>query len=233
MKEVKKMNSKFLMNLQFFAEGEPGAANGGLDTGNTNNSTQAEPGSENINTTEPDAEPEKTFTQEELRRIAAREKRQGRQSVLNSIGVKSEDEAKRIVDAYNKFMAAENPEQKKEIQGNSDYEQLQRRVLLAESKLAALSLGVNQDCVDDAIAIANLKAESTGDDVSDVLEDMKKDKKYAGFFAKKEAVAGATGTGVGVSHGTTAKPKPGDFGRSLWKDKDQPKENKKSYFKRS
>lgn len=235
------MNKKFKMPLclQFFAE-EPKNNNG--------NTPDKEPGKQGINGAQsadqdnssdgqqddglnnlPDGQQDKVFTQEEMKRIAAREKRQGKQSVLNSLGIKSEDDLKRIVNAYNQFINADNPQQKKDAQGNADYEQMQERVLLAESKLAALSLGVEKDCLDDAIAIANMKAKITGDEVSDILEDMKKDKKYAGFFEGNKNVQNAPGTGSGVGHGTGTPQKKESVVERLTKDKKQKKESK--YFR--
>lgn len=214
------MRHKYVnFNLQFFAsDPEP-------DTPDNDDSEQEVEDPEGIQ----EPEKEKTFSQDEMRRVAAREKRQGRQAVLNSLGVKSEADLKKIVDAYNRFMQADSPEEKKKIQGNSDMEQLERRALLAESKVAALAMGVNKDSVDDAIAIAMMKAQVSGDEVSDVLEDMKKDKAYAGFFAaaqEPEPERGkGTGTGVGT-RGAGAAQTAADFGKALAKgNKQQTKSN--------
>lgn len=229
-------NRKINFNLQFFADGPEGGATVELP-GNAN-SQATQDGNEKLNESVPKEPEQKTFTQDELNRVATREKRQGKQSVLNAIGVKSEEELKRIVNAYNNFLKAENPQKQGETQVNADYAQLQERVLLAESKVKALQLGISKDCVDDAIAIAAMKAKMEGDEIADILSDMKKNKKYAGFFESENAGEQQSkqnqlaGTGSSVSHSSGVQVTGADFGKQLAQSLRQTK-TKSSYFKRN
>ena len=192
-------------NLQFFADesgnqNQSGSENqNGCEQGNgsENNGAQNQNGSQG----------ERTFTQEEVSRMMTREKQQGKQSVLNALGFKTEDEAK---SAFNLLKALQDSQKseadKKEeekntaIQGKTDAE---KRAKLAEAKLSCVVSGVDKDCVDDVLVIAMSKV-SDDKTLDDVLSDMKKDARYSSFFTQssggntgKTPQSGGSGTGSG------------------------------------
>lgn len=216
-KELKEM---LPLNLQFFAEGGDDDGSGSAGGDDDNNAGADDNGSDNNNST-------KTFTQEEVNSISANEKRQGKASVLKALGVKSEAEAKKIIDAYNAMMNISN--QSGNNSGEDDKQsEAEERALKAEQKLSAVMAGVDASSIDDVIAIATLKV-TDDKDLDTVLKEMKEDKRYSSFFGTS---GNGAGTGSGVEHGNSSKgAKVGDFGRKLAEARAS-STSKSSYFKR-
>jgi hypothetical protein len=223
-------------NLQFFAEGDD---QGDVSGTEENNNSGTDDVNDDNSTGDTGVGNEKTFTQKEMNNIATREKKQGKNAVLKSLGVKTEAEAKAMLDAYRKITdATKTPEQKTD-DIKKDADDNLARALAAEAKLSAITLGVKADCVDDAIAIATMKATSDDSDIESVLKEMQKDKKYAGFFSlnsdedenngDNQQKSTKRGTGSSVGHGSGSTDKPGDFGRNLAKMNNKAKA-KSSYF---
>lgn len=135
----------------------------------------------------------KNFSQEDLNKIAAKEKRDGRASVLKSLGLEDGEGADAELAKFKAWadsqktateLAAELA--KTESKKASDNEM---RAVLAETKIAVLSKGANPDFLDDLIALVSAK--TTADSkLDDVVEELKK--KYPSFF---EASAANGGTG--------------------------------------
>lgn len=216
------MKHKFLpMNLQFFAdEGAGGSAGagsndnaGGNDGSNTGNN---EGSNNNGNQTPPDNDDgksgEKTFTQAELSAVAATEKKQGKQSILNIFGVKNEKEAKEQAEAFKKWQESQKDTEQKLKDSQTSLAEAQAKAQQAENKLALVTAGVNKDSLDDALAIAALKV-TDDKDLAAVLEEMKKDPKYKGFFG----TAGSAGTGSSTGHQGTGAGSTENIGERLGK----------------
>jgi hypothetical protein len=227
-------------NLQFFAEGDESGAGEGTGIGESAEGDESVEGDGN-DTSKAGGSNERTFTQKEMNNIATREKKQGKNAVLKSLGVKTEAEAKAMLEAYRRITdATKTPEQKTD-DANKNADENLKRALAAEAKLSAISLGVKADCVDDAIAIATMKADEDTD-IESVLKEMQKDKKYAGFFSgssddddndedeNNKSNKSKRGTGSSVSHGNNSSDRPGDFGRNLAKMNSKTKTTKSSYF---
>jgi hypothetical protein len=227
-------------NLQYFAESnDQGSDSDGSDDSAGSDSDADDGDDDDNDTSNTGGKNVKTFTQQEMNSIATREKKQGKNAILKSLGVKTEAEAKAMLDAYRKITdATKTPEQKTD-DAQKDADNNLARALAAEAKLSAITLGVKTDCVDDAIAIATMKTASDDSDVETVLKEMQKDKKYAGFFSSssdesyededKLQKSNKKGTGSSVSHGSGSTDKPGDFGRNLAKMNNKAK-TKSSYF---
>lgn len=157
----------------------------------------------------PPATPSKTFTQEEVNRMMAEEKRQGRMSVLKELGVEDEASAKEALAKYKESVEA----QKTELQKAQDLmlaEQAakaaaEQRAVALENKLSALSKGVKPEYLDDALAIAATKV-TKNETLDAVLEGMKE--RYAMFFGGEETPP-ASGTGTVPASKRTGQPEKG------------------------
>lgn len=189
----------FTLPLQFFAEGGNGDGNEGGENGNQDvngDNSNANNDNQNKNGNGDDGKGQKTFTQEEVNRMMTREKQQGKQSVLNALGFKTEDDAK---SAFNLLKALQDSqktaEQKAEENKNTAVQQkadAEQRAVMAEAKLSCVMNGVNKDAVDDVIVIAMSKV-TDDKPLETVLTEMKSEARYASFFGDSNGSSGNTG----------------------------------------
>lgn len=114
----------------------------------------------------------RTFTQDEVNRMMAREKKQGRNAAYNDLGIDPND---------SKAMAlikAVLQSQKQDTDGDSAaaneaaIAEANHRAVVAEAKAQAMMLGIAPKFVDDAVALAMPKI-SEGEDAKSVLSELK------------------------------------------------------------
>lgn len=221
-----KYKNLLALNLQKFADDNAGNEGGSSDTPNdggedNGNQNQSNSGNGNGETGE------KTFTQAELSAVAATEKKQGKQSILNLFGVKSEKDAKEQAEAFKKWQESQKDTEQKLKDSESNLAEANAKAAAAESKLACVMAGVNKDSIDDALAVASLKV-TENKDLSAVLEEMKKEPKYSGFFSTSSSSSNGTGTPDGHSGGAGGNGSVENIGARLGKARNQ--EQKKSNF---
>lgn len=206
------------LNLQFFAEGGDGDNGAGADDGAGAGSQGGNDGGSQGNQDNPagdagKAGENKTFTQAELSAVAANEKKQGKQSIMNLFGVKDEKEAKAQAEAFKKWQESQKDLETKLKDSQTSLNEANTKAAAAENKLTLMMAGVNKDSIDDALAIAALKV-TDDKDLNAVIEEMKKEPKYKGFFT----TAGSSGTGNPDGHqGTGAGGAGENIGERLGK----------------
>ena len=173
-----------------------------------------------------------SFTQEQVNSIAAKEKRQGRNSALNDLGINPDDEeSMRLVRAFVESLNANGDDGEAAQQMLDD---ANRRAESAEAKLTLISAGVDPKYVDDAIALAQIHVTS---DTS--LEDAVKDLKtrYPMMFGKQEdekkSSTGKKGTGASLKgmSGTTSGDESGSLGKRLAASRTARSGKKSSFWK--
>ena len=190
MKDVTKF---FPMNLQFFAEGEGEGSEG---EGAEGTGTQGAEGTGDQN--HPDnGESGETFTQEQVNAIASREKSQGKAAIMKMFGVKDEKTAKAQAEEFKKWQESQKNTEDKLKDSEKNLSEAESRAAAAEMKLSCVMAGVNKDSVDDVLAIATVKV-TDDKDLDAVLEEMKKEPKYKGFFDSTNG--GSNGTGSSAEH---------------------------------
>lgn len=222
------------MNLQFYAEGtgegnesdgNGSGSEGGTDGDDDNDDDKGGSG-------EGDQNKGKTFTQEEVTSLTTREKKQGRKSAIKDLGFKSETEAKAELEEYRKWKESQADNNDKGKAGKEknqntgvDQEKLEalKKAEIAENKVSAIYAGVNKDMLDDLMVIARNKV-TDEKDFDDVLEDMKKDKKYTMFFQTSTEGTGKDTNGKG------GKGKKENIGERLAKKQATQNNVKSSYF---
>lgn len=120
----------------------------------------------------------KTFTQEEVNRLLAKEKESGRRSVLKEIlGTEDVKTAKDGWNKYQQHLESQKTEQQKkdealakEQKARADAEARERA---ANNKLALMAAGAKKEAMDDLLVLANAKVnETTTIDI--VIADLKK-----------------------------------------------------------
>lgn len=139
-----------IMNLQRFAE-EPEKETDPAE--NPEGNTTVTDGEKETKTSE-----DKTFTQEDVNRIAAKESKSATEKILKDLGVDDFDNAK---DGLQKFQAWQESQKTESEKEREQYEATQKALdeknaayqsVVYEN--AALKAGVNTDSIDDVIALA-------------------------------------------------------------------------------
>lgn len=214
----------FPLDLQHFAdEGDGGDADQNVSGQNDNDDSGKGNGSDD------NKKQEKTFTQDQVSAMMAKEKNEGKRAVLKSLGFGNEDEAKKAIGLYNALLQSQKTEEEKNAEelekAKKETDEYRLRAEIAESKAVCLENGVDKDCIDDVLAIAKTKV-TENSNLEKVLSDMKKDKKYASFFGSKSK----DGTGNDPGHSGNSRTSAGDYGKSLAGRTPNPNADKKSNF---
>lgn len=210
---MKTQNEKELLhyNLQLFADGDSNDDSTGNNSGNNDDNG-------NVDHDTKDKHGEKTFTQSEVSNMMAKEKNEGKRSILKSLGFKSEDEAKEALDKYNKYLEDQKSEVDKQKEAldkaNSEKSEAEKRAIAAENKVACYNSGINPEYIDDVLAIASNKV-SDEKDLATVLKEMKEDKKYESFFGKTSSSGSNHGTGSNAGHSGNNDDDKNDLGKRL------------------
>lgn len=221
-------NTKTLMplNLQFFADDNAGGNdnggnqnqndsgnqnenNGGNDNSNNDQNNQNNQNNQNQNNS-------KTFTQEQVNSMMAKEKREGKQSVLNSLGFKTEEEAKNAFNLLKALSDSQKTEEQKQEEAKNnalkEKAEVEKRAVMAEAKLTCFTNGVNKDSIDDVLTIALSKV-TDDKKLEDVIAEMKKENRYSSFFDgnSNDNTGGTPGNNKGGDNGGSAN----DYGKTL------------------
>lgn len=175
----------------------------------------------------------KVFTQDDVSRMMAKEKQQGRNAVFNELGISADDaDAIALVKAV---LAAKNSV------GNEDdsqklSEELQaanRRAQIAEYKADAMKAGVKSQFVDDAVSLAVAQMSGDNSDFNAVLNELKS--KYSIWFddsdEKNDDSTGKRGTGrsIGAGNNNSNNNENQSMGKRLAAMR-RPNGKKSSYF---
>lgn len=213
------MDSKIKhIGLQFFAEPDGGDNTPPADT-------SPETATDTTTTEQPAGG--KTFTQEEVNRMLANEKRQGRQAALKALGLDPSDKnaeknAKAILDAQ-KTQSERDADALKQAQ--TAQAEAEAKAATAERKLSVLSAGCNVDYLDEVMALAAVKVTDTVT-FDDALKAVKE--KFPSFFS----ASSDSGTGGGQGHKRTdPSNKPGSLGSRLAQSRASSNPTTNPYFK--
>ncbi len=167
---------------------------------------------------------ERTYTQDEVNRMMANEKRQGRQSVLKELGLNPEDKnavkaTKALLDSQK---TAEQIAAEKLANEAADKLDALKRAETAERKLVVLTSGCNPNYIEEVFALASAKVTESVD-FETALKSVKT--KCPAFFE-----GGDTGTGNNGGYHKPNNNKPGTLGASLAQKAIQANSNKNTYF---
>ena len=221
------------LELQFFAAKDDDDEEDGKGD-SEDDSDDDDDSNDDSNTDQKKKSGEKTFTQSQVNKMMSREKKEGKASILKSLGFKSEADAKKAIKMLNALNEAQQTEEDKKEELENKRAEAEKRALAAENKLSCLAAGVTKDSLEDALAIALLKV-TEEKDLDTVLAEMKGQQKYSGFFNSGEEEKDADkGTGNDPGHSSKKgkeKDKKGDYGTRLAeKNKSAGANKKKSYF---
>lgn len=149
---------------------------------------------------------EKVFTQAQVNKMMATEKRQGRSSALKELGVNPKDT--KMVNMVKALIASQKSDEQKQAEKEqeelSKVEEANQRALTAEAKAEAMTLGVKTQYVDDIVTLALAKI-SDDSDLKTIIGEFKT--KYPIWFGKEDeednkSKAGQKGTGSSIKTGS-------------------------------
>ncbi|UTH10787.1 hypothetical protein [Macrococcoides canis] len=170
------MKDLLKLNLQFFSE------TGGNQEPNNDNPE----GQSNDNDTKPN-ETEKTFTQQDVNNIAAKEAKSAQEKLLKELGIEDFNSAKEGLQKFQEWQDAQKTDaEKKDEQLNQLTDtntSLQAENNTLKAQLSAMKQGVNSESIEDVVALAERQV---SDDVT--LDDAIKSviEKYPHFKAVQE-----------------------------------------------
>lgn len=168
---------------------------------------------------------EKTFTQDDVNRMMTREKKQGRNSVYNELGIDPSDtdsiELIKSIMSAKKQSATGDDDASTASQANDEkVAELEHRAKVAEAKAEAMMLGVKPQFVDDVVtlAAAHLAEQGEGAEFKTVIGELKS--KYPLWFGGDEDdknAAGKSGTGSSINpdSGSNGSKKDEGIGKRL------------------
>ena len=224
----KELKTLLPLNLQFFAEDDNPDDKGSAEDNNQG-------GNDDSGKDDQTDSGKKTFTQEEVTRMMTREKKEGRNAAIKALGFENEEEVKKAASLLKALLDSQKSDKEKaEEEKNNAVNQksdAEKRASEAEAKLTCFLSGVNKDSIDDVLSIALPKV-TEDKDLSKVLEDMKKNNRYASFFeGNSGGKGGDKGTGNPPGHsGKEGEDEKGSYGKRLGSQNKPTKEKKSSYF---
>jgi hypothetical protein len=151
------------MNLQYFAADTGGGAGGTGDPAPSDNPGGQEPPAPKGNTGEPkDDKPEdKTFTQEDVNNIAAKEARKAQEKLFKELGIEDFENAKDGFKKFQEWQEAQKTDAEKQAEKlqNLEKESLQDKETISSltAQVSAMKAGVNAEFVEDVVALAQLQ----------------------------------------------------------------------------
>lgn len=189
---------------------------------------------EQSNAAKNDSESPKTYTQEEVNKMMADEKRQGKNSVLKALGLKTVDEGKAALTAAKVAADANKTEEQLAAEtlnaAKSAQQKAENDLVEAQRTIAVMKAGFKPEYVDDVVAIASKKV-TEDKDFSAVLEEMKTSHKFYLTEVKEQQ----QGTGTAASgFKKQANKEETSYGERLAKKQieSQKKANEFNFFKK-
>jgi len=123
----------------------------------------------------------KTFTQEQVSKMMAREKHQGANSVYKDLGIDPKDT--KAISLVKALIASQKTDEQKAAEQSKALAEAQNKAALSEAKAEVMMMGVQAQFVEDAVTLAMAKMKNEdGSDIKTVLGELKA--KYPVWFGK-------------------------------------------------
>lgn len=123
------------------------------------------------------------FSQQDVSRMMAREKQQGRNAAFNELGIDPNDTA--TMDLIRTILTVQKQNEEPPVAPSVELAEAERRADIAEAKAEAMMLGASPQYVDDIVTLATAKLDVAGEtDFKAVLESIKT--KYPVWFGVKD-----------------------------------------------
>lgn len=213
---------KIRVPLQFFADSSDddknknSQGNDGQNDGGQQNDDQNKSGGDDDSAKGKKSE-EKTFSQDQVSKMMAKEKNQGRNAVYNELGINPKDEEQiKAIKAYIESQKSDTQKAtEKALAEQKVLDEANERVRIAEAKAEVMMLGIKTQFVDDAVTLALSKV-SDDRDIKSVLTEFKT--KYPVWFETeedKQKQAKGTGSSLKNQSGKNSKGEEKGIGARL------------------
>ena len=168
----------FPLDLQLFAEDDGGSDDGTEDDVDDEDEEEDEP---------------KTFTQEQVNKMMAKEKRQGRLSVYKTLGIdpKNKEQVAKAKELLKGLGAPpandkedDSTQQKESLIDNQRLKDAEERAFNAECQVEAIKLGAKAKFVPDIVLLVKARM-SEGDDFAETLSEVKE--MYPSLFGSDDS----------------------------------------------
>lgn len=175
----------------------------------------------------------KTFTQEDINRIAAKEKAEGRRALLKELGIEDTEDSLNAIKNYLAQQDSQKSDLQKANERASKAEKAQAdaeaNALAIQRKYDALAAGAKADTIDDLMALASTKVNDKTDFKS-ALEQVKK--AYPVFF-NEASQTGTVGTGRSTNPARNTNGHQMSMGERLAKSRMGDTQAENPFFKKS
>lgn len=159
----------------------------------------------------------KTFTQDQVTRMMAREKNQGRNAAYKELGIDPKDT--KAVNMFKAFIESQKTDEQKAAERESENQtkvtEAEQRAQVAEAKAEAMMLGVKSQYVDDVVTLALAKM-TEDSDLKTVIGEFKT--KYPVWFGESSDEDDKDGKGKD-SKGKTGQKGTGSSVKTSKEDK--------------
>ena len=175
----------------------------------------------------------KAFTQEDINRIAAREKAEGRRALLKELGIDDTEDSRNAIKAY----ITQQENQKSDLQkANERASKAEKAKADAEAtamaiqrKYDALAAGAKADTIDDLMALASTKV----NDKTDFKAALEQVKKAYPIFFNEASQTGTVGTGRSTNPARNTNGHQMSMGERLAKSRMGNSQAENPFFKKS
>lgn len=179
----------YRLDLQFFADDNGGNEPNGGSAPNGGNTPNGDPGNtpNNPPTQDQQLNNDKTFTQDDVNNIVAKEVKKAQEKLLKQLGIDDFNSAKEGLQKFREWQESQKTEQQKQAERLQQLEQqfqtVQQEKEALAAQLAAVKAGVHADYVEDVVVLAQrmVNDDTTMEDaIAKVLE------KYPHFKAQQQ-----------------------------------------------
>lgn len=165
---------------------------------------------------------ERMFSQAELNKLLKAEKEKSKSALLKELGVEDFNTAKDGLAKYLKSVEDSKTDLQKAIDENKKMsEELGKKAgeaMFLRASLDAISLGVNPESVNDIVPIILAKTDSEND-VKSVVEELKKNPAFSGFFKSVNTNTNNQGTGNPIPRNQNLNDGAENYGARLAKSR--------------
>lgn len=201
-----------------------GSDSGNNSSNNTDNSDDSNDNSDSNNNFDNsnNNSAERMFSQAELNKLLKAEKEKSKSALLKELGVEDFNTAKDGLAKYLKSVEDSKTDLQKAIDENKKMsEELGKKAgeaMLLRASLDAISLGVNPESVNDIVPIILAKTDSEND-VKSVVEELKKNPAFSGFFKSVNTNTNNQGTGNPIPRNQNLNDGAENYGARLAKSR--------------
>lgn len=159
----------------------------------------------------------KSFTQEQVNKMIASEKKQGKTAALKELGIDPNDT--KMVAMMKAFIESQKTDEQKEVETQlaeaAKLAEANQRVLIAEAKAEAMQLGAKTQYVEDIVTLISAKMTDNAD-IRTLITELKT--KYSSWFGVEDeddkSKTGQRGTGSSINS-NSGKGNKNDEGKGL------------------